>query len=160
MALRTTGKVCLYYRRPCQGRPAARLPLDPSPARLWVSGFTSVATWQGFVYVAFFIDAFARRIVGYAPAERRMRPSFSALWSRRLMIGVCFWLRSDTSPRQRRSIRVHSTLGAVARSRHRAVCRGSVGEFYDNASPKRSTGFTRPRSFIGAGRAEVSKPSS
>jgi putative transposase len=32
---------------------------------LWVSDFTYVATWQGFVYVAFVIDAFARRIVGW-----------------------------------------------------------------------------------------------
>ncbi len=31
---------------------------------LWVSDFTYVATWKGFVYVAFVIDAFARRIVG------------------------------------------------------------------------------------------------
>lgn len=37
----------------------------PAPNRLWVSVFTYVATWQGFVYVAFVIDAFARRIVGW-----------------------------------------------------------------------------------------------
>ena len=36
----------------------------PAPNRLWVSDFTYVATWAGFVYVAFVIDAFARRIVG------------------------------------------------------------------------------------------------
>src|SRR4051812_46799890 len=35
------------------------------PNRLWVSDFTYVATWQGFVYVAFVIDTFARRIVGW-----------------------------------------------------------------------------------------------
>jgi transposase InsO family protein len=32
---------------------------------LWVSDFTYVATWRGFVYVAFVIDAYARRIVGW-----------------------------------------------------------------------------------------------
>jgi len=37
----------------------------PAPDMLWVSDFTYVATWQGFVYVAFVIDAFARRIVGW-----------------------------------------------------------------------------------------------
>jgi putative transposase len=37
----------------------------PAPDILWVSDFTYVATWQGFVYVAFVIDAFARRIVGW-----------------------------------------------------------------------------------------------
>ncbi len=36
-----------------------------APNRLWLSDFTYVATWSGFVYVAFIIDAFARRIVGW-----------------------------------------------------------------------------------------------
>jgi transposase InsO family protein len=52
---------------------AAPCPLDqvnrqfhaPAPNRLWVSDFTYVATWQNFVYVAFVIDAYARRIVGW-----------------------------------------------------------------------------------------------
>ena len=35
------------------------------PNPLWVSDFTYVATWRGFVYVAFVIDVFARRIVGW-----------------------------------------------------------------------------------------------
>jgi putative transposase len=35
------------------------------PNQLWVSDFTYVATWRGFVYVAFVIDGFARRIVGW-----------------------------------------------------------------------------------------------
>ena len=53
--------------------PAAVCPLDrvnrqfkaPRPNALWVSDFTYVATWSGFVYVAFVIDAYARRIVGW-----------------------------------------------------------------------------------------------
>jgi transposase InsO family protein len=52
---------------------AAPCPLDrvnrdfkaPAPNRLWVSDFTYVATWAGVVYVAFVIDAYARRIVGW-----------------------------------------------------------------------------------------------
>ena len=52
---------------------AALCPLDhvnrqfhaPAPNMLWVSDFTYVATWTGFVYVAFVIDTFARRIVGW-----------------------------------------------------------------------------------------------
>ena len=52
---------------------AAPCPLDrvnrqfqaPRPNVLWVSDFTYVATWVGFVYVAFVIDAYARRIVGW-----------------------------------------------------------------------------------------------
>jgi len=35
------------------------------PNSLWVADFTYVATWTGFVYVAFVIDTFARRIVGW-----------------------------------------------------------------------------------------------
>ena len=35
------------------------------PNALWVSDFTLVATWQGFAYVAFVIDVYARRIVGW-----------------------------------------------------------------------------------------------
>ena len=53
--------------------PATRCPADlvkrqfraPRPNVLWVSDFTYVATWQGFVYAAFVIDVFARRIVGW-----------------------------------------------------------------------------------------------
>ncbi len=36
-----------------------------APNQLWVSDFTYVSTWSGFVYVAFVIDVFARRIVGW-----------------------------------------------------------------------------------------------
>ena len=36
-----------------------------SPNQLWLADLTYVATWRGFVYVAFVIDAFARRIVGW-----------------------------------------------------------------------------------------------
>lgn len=71
--------------------PAAVCPLDhvnrqfraPRPNALWVSDFTYVATWSGFVYVAFVIDAFARRIVGWRvsrtpsvaiPAAARQEP--------------------------------------------------------------------------------------
>ena len=37
----------------------------PAPNALWVSDFTYVSTWSGFVYVAFVIDVFVRRIVGW-----------------------------------------------------------------------------------------------
>ena len=54
------------------GEEASRLPdlVDRDfqvrrPNELWVSDLTYVATWRGFVYVAFVIDAFARRIVGW-----------------------------------------------------------------------------------------------
>jgi transposase InsO family protein len=47
----------------------------PAPNVLWVSDFTYVATWQGFVYVAFIIDVFARRIVGWR-VSRSARADF------------------------------------------------------------------------------------
>ena len=40
----------------------------PAPNRLWVADFTYVSTWRGFVYVAFVIDAFSRKIVGWRAA--------------------------------------------------------------------------------------------
>ena len=60
---------------------AAPCPLDkvnrqfraPAPNRLWVSDFTYVATWAGFVYVAFVIDAYARRIDSPARAVALIR---------------------------------------------------------------------------------------
>ena len=39
------------------------------PNELWVADFTCVATWSGFVYVAFVIDVFARRIIGWRVAR-------------------------------------------------------------------------------------------
>ena len=40
----------------------------PVPNRLWVADFTQVATWSGKVYIAFVIDAYSRRIVGWRVA--------------------------------------------------------------------------------------------
>jgi putative transposase len=59
----------------------------PAPNRLWEADFTYVATWSGVVYVAFVIDAFSRRIVGWK-ADTTMRTSLvldtleMALWTR------------------------------------------------------------------------------
>jgi putative transposase len=39
-----------------------------APNRLWVADFTYVSTWAGWVYVAFVIDAYARRILGWRAA--------------------------------------------------------------------------------------------
>ena len=52
----------------------ARCPLDKvnrvfqaqRPNQLWVSDFTYVSTWQGWLYVAFVVDVYARRIVGWS----------------------------------------------------------------------------------------------
>ena len=52
---------------------AAQCPMDlvkrqfevDRPNRLWVADFTYVSTWQGWLYVAFVIDAYSKRIVGW-----------------------------------------------------------------------------------------------
>jgi putative transposase len=76
--------------------PAAARPADlvrrrfspPAPDRLWVADFTYVPTWAGMVYVAFVIDAYSRRILGWRAATS-MRTSLvldaleQALWARR-----------------------------------------------------------------------------
>jgi putative transposase len=66
-----------------QSQPALDRPADlvdrtfvaTRPNQLWVSDFTYVATWAGFVYVAFVIDVFARRIVGWRVSSS-MRTDF------------------------------------------------------------------------------------
>jgi putative transposase len=73
------------------GRPAdlvKRQFSPPAPDRLWVADFTYVPTWAGMVYVAFVIDAYSRRILGWRAATS-MRTGLvldtleQALWARR-----------------------------------------------------------------------------
>ncbi|MEX9255100.1 IS3 family transposase [Pseudenterobacter timonensis] len=65
-----------------------RLFVAERPDQLWVADFTYVSTWQGFVYVAFIIDVFAGRIVGWRVSSS-METTFvldaleQALWARR-----------------------------------------------------------------------------
>ena len=71
---------------PCPQDKVNRQFQAPRPNVLWVSDFTYVATWAGFVYVAFVIDTFARRIVGWR-ASRTAHAGFvldafeQALWN-------------------------------------------------------------------------------
>jgi len=52
-------------KAPCPLDRVKRVFRAERPNQLWVSDFTYVSTWQGFVYVAFVIDVFARHIVGW-----------------------------------------------------------------------------------------------
>lgn len=52
-------------KQPCPMDKVNRQFRVPAPNMLWVSDFTYVATWKGFAYVAFVIDAYARKIVGW-----------------------------------------------------------------------------------------------
>ena len=67
------GAVRGRVKRTTIGDPAAQRPQDlvqrkfapAAPNRLWVADMTYVSTWSGWVYVAFVIDAYARRIIGW-----------------------------------------------------------------------------------------------
>jgi len=101
------------------------------PDQLWVAGFTYVATWAGFVYVAFVIDVFARRIIGWRVAhsmhaELVLDALEQAVWSRSGAKGVVH--HSDRGS-QYLSIRYSERL-AEANAQPSV---GSVGDSYDNA---------------------------
>ncbi|MTH80359.1 IS3 family transposase, partial [Paracoccus aestuariivivens] len=51
--------------QPCPDDKVNRAFVAEMPNQLWVSDFTYVSSWQGMVYVAFVIDVFARKIVGW-----------------------------------------------------------------------------------------------
>ena len=96
----------------------------PRPNVLWVSDFTYVATWAGFVYVAFVIDAFARRIVGWR-VSRSAHAGFvldaleQALHDRKPVSGGGLVHHS----RSRRAVRLDQVHRAPGRGRPRAVGR-------------------------------------
>ncbi len=126
----------------------------PAPDRLWVSDFTYVASWQGFVYVAFVIDVFARRIVGWR-ASRTAHAGFvldaleQALHDRRPVHGGGLVHHSDRGA-QYLSIKYSERLSSLP-SEVSATATTML-------SPRRSTASTRPRSSIDAARGVTSKP--
>jgi putative transposase len=120
---------------------AAPCPLDrvnrqfhaPRPNALWVSDFTYVSTWTGFVYVAFVIDAYARRIVGWR-VSRTAHASF--------VLDALEQALHDRRPVHRGGLVHHSDRGSqyvsikyTERLAQAGVepSVGSVGDSYDNA---------------------------
>jgi transposase InsO family protein len=101
------------------------------PNELWVADFTYVATWRGFVYVAFVIDVFSRRIVGWRAASS-MRSDLvldaleQALFDRETDAGLIH--HSDRGA-QYLSIRYSERLAEAGVE----VSVGSNGDAYDNA---------------------------
>jgi putative transposase len=101
------------------------------PNQLWVADLTYVATWCGFVYVAFVIDAFARRVVGWRVSSS-LRSDIAldaleqALWARGRGDGLVH--HSDRGV-QYVSIRYSERLAEVGIE----PSVGSVGDSYDNA---------------------------
>lgn len=105
----------------------------PAPNRLWLSDFTYVSTWSGFVYVAFVIDAYARRIVGWR-VSRTAHAGFvldaleQALHERRPVHRAGLVHHSDRGS-QYVSIRYTERLAEAGIE----PSVGSVGDSYDNA---------------------------
>jgi transposase InsO family protein len=105
----------------------------PAPNRLWVADFTYVATWAGFVYVAFVIDTFARRIVGWR-VSRTAHAAFvldaleQAIHARKPAKGSGLVHHSDRGV-QYVSIKYGQRLAEAGID----PSVGSVGDSYDNA---------------------------
>ena len=118
---------------------AAHKPLDlvqrqftaQRPNQLWVADITYVATWSGFVYVAFVVDVFSRYIVGWR-ALKHMQTDLildaleQALWFRGKPRGVIH--HSDRGS-QYLSIRYTERLAEAGFN----ASVGSVGDSFDNA---------------------------
>jgi putative transposase len=131
-------------RRTTVADPAAARPADlvqrrftpPAPDVLWVADFTYVPTWTGMAYVAFVIDAYSRRILGWRAATS-MKTALvldaleQALWTRRRdgrgsLAGL---IHHHDAGSQYTSISFTERLAAAG-----AVASvGSVGDAYDNA---------------------------
>jgi transposase InsO family protein len=103
------------------------------PNQLWVSDFTYVSTWQGWLYVAFVIDVYARRIVGWRVSSS-MRTDFvldaleQALYDRQPQRSDALVHHSDRGS-QYVSIRYTERLGEAGIE----PSVGSRGDSYDNA---------------------------
>jgi putative transposase len=103
------------------------------PNQLWVADFTYVATWRGFVYVAFVIDVFARRIVGWRVAAS-LRTDFvldaleQAIYDR-CSAGASDLVHHSDRGTQYLSMRYTDRLAEVGI----APSVGSRGDSYDNA---------------------------
>ena len=101
------------------------------PNQLWVADITYVSTWSGFVYVAFVVDVFSRRIVGWR-AMKHMQTDLvldtleQALWARGKPRGVTH--HSDRGS-QYLSIKYSERLAEAGFN----ASVGSVGDSYDNA---------------------------
>jgi len=109
------------------------------PNQLWVADFTYVATWSGFVYVAFVVDVFSRMIVGWRvsssmSADLTLDALEQALWARKVKGDLVH--HSDRGS-QYLSIRYSERLAEVGIE----ASVGSVGDAYDNAMAETINGL-------------------
>jgi putative transposase len=117
---------------PCAQDKVNRQFVADRPNALWVSDFTYVSTWAGFVFVAFVIDVFARRIVGWK-VSASARTDFvldaleQALHARRPAEGGLI----HHSDRGVQYVSIRYTERLAEAGIEPSV--GSVGDSYDNA---------------------------
>jgi putative transposase len=147
-------------RRTTIADPAAARPADlvqrrfspPAPDVLWVADFTYVPTWTGMAYVAFVVDAYSRRILGWRAATT-MRTVLvldaleQALWARQRegRDSLAGLIHHHDAGSQYTSVSFTERLAAAG-----AVASvGSVGDAYDNALAE---------SVIGLFKTELVKP--
>ena len=118
------------------------------PNQLWVADLTYVATWAGFVYVAFVIDAFSRKIVGWR-VSRSLRSDLALD-----ALDQALYARRDTeqlvhhSDRGVQYLSIRYTERLAEAGIEPSV--GSIGDSYDNALAE---------SIIGLYKTEVIHPS-
>jgi len=136
--------------QPCPDDRVNREFVAKSPNQLWVSDFTYVSSWQGTVYVAFVIDVYARRIVGW-----RVSTSMStAFVLDALNQAICQRMPSETglvhhSDRGSQYLSIKYTERLAEEGIDPSV--GSVGDSYDNALAESTIGLfkTEVINFLG-----------
>jgi putative transposase len=109
------------------------------PDQLWVADFTYVATWTGFVYVAFVIDVFSRMIVGWRvsssmSADLTLDALEQALWARKVKGTL---IHHSDKGSQYLSFRYTERLAEMGI----AASVGSAGDAYDNAMAETINGL-------------------
>ena len=115
------------------------------PNQLWVADFTYVATWRGFVYVAFVIDVFARRIVGWR-VSASLRTDFvldaleQAIYDR-CGAGVATWCITAIAARS--TSRCATPTGSPTPASSRPSAAAAIRT--TTRSPNRSSGSSRRR---------------
>ena len=141
-------KVITTITDPAAGRAPDLLDRDfvaSAPNRCWVADFTHVAAWSGVVYVAFVVDTFSRRIVGWSASTSKetqlvLDALEMALWQRdredrRHTPGQL--IHHSDARSQYTSFRLAEHLDAAGI----AASIGSVGDAYDNALMESTIGL-------------------
>ncbi|GAY08566.1 mobile element protein [Pseudonocardia sp. N23] len=116
----------------------------PAPDQLWVADFTYVPTWSGMVYVAFVIDAYSRRILGWrAATSMRTELVLDALEH-------AVWTRAQQGRPDLDGLIMHTDAGSqytsIAHTERLALAGaapsvGTVGDAYDNALAESTIGL-------------------